>query len=114
MNGLTECREEQDYNYLEREDGYIPEEIEVTVSMTLSKTITIPTNDLEVEEFHRGNSGSEDTTIFTQKSLEDSVRTYTVTPDQAYQYVPSRSKKEKAIQEDLEDWNIDEFVVIQE
>lgn len=107
MHGLTDIREEQDYNYLEKED-YIPEEIEVTVTITIDKTFTIPTDSLEVEDY------GENKVIFTEKSLEDAVRTYIVTPDQAYQYVPNRTSKEKAIQEDLEDWNVAEFVVIQE
>jgi hypothetical protein len=114
MNGLTDCREEQDYNYLERDDRYIPEEIEVTISITMNKTFTIPTEDLEVFDYVKGYKDFAPKIIFTEGSMEDYVKNNLALPDQAFQYVPDRTNIEKEIKENLKDWNVDEFVVTQE
>ena len=66
---------------------------EVTVSITLSKTFTIETEDYE--------------------SLQWAVEDQVILPNNAHYYIQDKPVTKQALR-DLKDWHVDDFVVIKE
>jgi hypothetical protein len=66
---------------------------EVTVSITLSKTFTIETEDYE--------------------SLQWAVENQVILPNNAHHYIQDKPVTKQALR-DLKDWHVDDFVVIKE
>lgn len=85
----------------------IPErEIEVTVSITLSKTLKIEVSDYTVD--------SEGNVDYSDCNLREAVEKQIILPQEAYKYVnPYTLDKHKTI-EDLSNWDVDDFEVILE
>ena len=65
-------------------------EIEVTVSVTLSKTVKIKVSDYEI----------------TEEQI--------VLPQKAWDYIAPKSKKDVKAIFDLKDWNVDDFEIVKE
>ena len=85
-------------------------EIEICISLTLSKTCKIKVNDYEILEKGIDEDGFYFEDIdYKNCNLKDTVEDQIILPSSAYKYV-SNSK----IKEDLKDWIIDDFEVILE
>lgn len=93
------------------EKSQSPEEIEVTVSITLSKTISIKVDDYNVisEGVDEDNIPFKDID-FKDCDLEEAVRKQVRLPHKAYKYV----LKGTPVYNDLEGWVVDDFVVVHE
>lgn len=91
-----------------------PKEIEVTVSVTLSKTVTILVNDYEYTK-DCDEDGPYECYDYSDCDLKKAVEEQISLPQDAGNILrklnPSISKE---IIEDLEDWNVDEMEVILE
>ena len=85
----------------------IPErEVEVTVSVTLSKTLKIKVSDYTVD--------SENNVDYSDCNLREAVENQIILPQEAYKYVnPYTFNKHETI-EDLSNWDVDDFEVILE
>ena len=81
-------------------------EIEVTVSVTLSKTLKIKVSDYTVD--------SEGNVDYSDCNLREAVENQIILPQEAYKYVnPYTFNKHETI-EDLSNWDVDDFEVILE
>lgn len=89
-------------------------EIEVTVSITLSKTVKIKvdnyTQETEVDE----DGIVSDTFDFSECNLINAVKDQITLPNEAYQYILINKAKDTKTYNDLKDWNIDDFEVVLE
>lgn len=91
-----------------------PKEIEVTVSITLSKTVKIEVNDYATDIDEGSGSKYCD---FSECDLERAVKEQVTLPDQAYDklhwavYSCSDSNAQNDL-EDLKDWEVDDFAVV--
>ena len=85
----------------------IPErEVEVTVSVTLSKTLKIKVSDYTVD--------AEGNVDYSDCNLREAVENQIILPQEAYKYVnPYTFNKHETI-EDLSNWDVDDFEVILE
>lgn len=85
----------------------LPEkEIEVTVSITMSKTFTIKVNDYTIEKYV-DEDGCSDYYDYSECNLERAVREQVYLPDEAYRFYD----KNQMIKQDLSGWSTDDFVV---
>jgi hypothetical protein len=89
------------------EPADLPEkEIEVTVSITMSKTFTIKVNDYVIEKY-ADEDGCSNYYDYSKCNLEKAVREQIYLPDEAYRFYD----KNQIIKQDLSGWNTDDFVV---
>lgn len=87
--------------------------IEVTVSITLSKTIPIIVNDYQEIEEIDDEDGSHFTSIdYSNCDLYTAVKEQCVLPCDAWQYIPPITSG--VVIDNLKDWNVDDFEVIKE
>ena len=84
-------------------------EIEVTVSVTLSKTVKIKVSDYEITDSGRDDDGEyfEDVD-YSNCDLKGAVEEQIVLPQSAHMYVKNNPK----VHEDLSNWCVDDFEVI--
>lgn len=87
-------------------------EIEVCISMTISKTVKIKVNDYVAEE-DMGEDGRPDVQYnFSDCDLKGAVENQIYLPDEAYKYLhPSVTNRER-IKKDLSGWTVDDFEVV--
>ena len=90
-------------------------EIEVTVSVTLSKTVKIKVSDYQITD----SGKDEDCEYFedidySDCDLKGAVEEQIVLPQKAWDYIAPKSKKETQAIFDLKGWNVDDFEVINE
>lgn len=93
----------------------LPErEIEVTVSVTLSKTVKIKVSDYEIADSGKDEDGEyfEDVD-YSNCDLKSAVKEQITLPQDGYLYVRGDHEDCKLI-EDLAGWNVDEMEVIPE
>ena len=84
-------------------------EIDVTVSVTLSKTVKIKVSDYEITDSGKDEDGEYFEDIDCSNcDLKSAVEEQIVLPQTAHMYVKGNSK----IQEDLSNWCVDDFEVI--
>ena len=84
-------------------------EIDVTVSVTLSKTVKIKVSDYEITDSGKDEDGEYFEDIDCSNcDLKSAVEEQIVLPQTAHIYVEGNSK----IQEDLSNWCVDDFEVI--
>lgn len=81
-------------------------EIEVTVSITMSKTFTIEVNDYTVERYI-DEDGYSDYYDYSECNLEKAVREQIYLPDEAYRLYDDN----QVIKKDLSGWIVDDFIV---
>lgn len=96
---------------------YGTREIDVTVSITLSKTFTIGVDDYKVISMGLDEDGNPDEDIdYSDCNVESEVVNQHWMPDQILNEIAkgNLNVETKAIKEDCKGWNIDEFEVIQE
>ena len=94
----------------------LPErEIEVTVSVTLSKTAKIKVSDYTITDSGKDEDGDyfEDVD-YSDCDLKGAVKEQITLPQNAWDYIAPKSKKEVQAIFDLKGWNVDDFEVIEE
>ena len=83
-------------------------EIEVTVSVTLSKTVRISVSDYEITDSGKDEDGEYFEDIdYSNCNLKDAVKEQVILPQSAHMYVKGNSK----VQEDLSNWYVDDLEV---
>ena len=83
-------------------------EIEVTVSVTLSKTIKIKVSDYEITDSGKDEDGEYFENIdYSNCDLKGAVEEQIVLPQSAHMYVKGNSK----VQEDLSNWYVDDLEI---
>lgn len=84
-------------------------EIEVTVSVTLSKTVKIKVSDYEITNSGKDEDGEYFEDIdYSNCDLKGAVEEQIVLPQSAHMYVKSNPK----VQEDLSNWCVDDLEVL--
>ena len=84
-------------------------EIDVTVSVTLSKTVKIKVSDYEITDSGKDKDGEYFEDIdYSNCDLKDAVEEQIILPQNAHMYVKSNPK----VHEDLSNWCVDDFEVI--
>ena len=84
-------------------------EIEVTVSVTLSKTVKIKVSDYEITDSGKDEDGEYFEDIdYSNCDLKGAVEEQIVLPQSAHMYVKSNPK----VHEDLSNWCVDDFEVL--
>ena len=84
-------------------------EIDVTVSVTLSKTVKIKVSDYEITDSGKDEDGEYFEDIDCSNcDLKSAVEEQIVLPQSAHMYVKSNPK----VHEDLSNWCVDDFEVI--
>ena len=93
----------------------LPEkEIEVTVSITLSKTVKIKVSDYTVYSIEADNGKYFDDIDYSDCNLKKAVKDQIILPQNAYNYITPKSNEEVQAISDLKKWNVDEMEVILE
>ena len=88
-------------------------EIEVTVSVTLSKTVKIKVSDYEITDSGKDEDGEYFEDIdYSNCDLKGAVEEQFVLPQEAYRYITSSGNK--SVKEELKGWNVDDFEVVEE
>ena len=83
-------------------------EIEVTVSVTLSKTVKIKVSDYEITDSGKDEDGEYSEDIdYSNCDLKGAVEEQIVLPQSAHMYVKSNPK----VREDLSNWCVDDLEV---
>lgn len=81
-------------------------EIEVTVSVTLSKTVKIKVSDYEINDSGKDEDGEYFEDIdYSNCDLKGAVEEQVILPQSAHMYVKGNSK----VQEDLSNWYVDDL-----
>ena len=90
-------------------------EIEVTVSVTLSKTVKIKVSDYEITDSGKDEDGEYFEDIdYSNCDLKGAVEEQIVLPQKAWNYIVPKTKKDVKAISDLKGWNVDDFEVIEE
>lgn len=97
-----------------------PKEVEVTVSITLSKTMRVFTTDYMVYDYGKDEDGNPDTEVdFSECNLEAEVKEQHYLPDEAGDILGELNNighidNLKSKIRDLSGWTVDDFAVIME
>lgn len=90
-------------------------EIEVLVSITLSKTVKVKVSDYSIVDSGKDEDGEYFEDIdYSDCDLKSAVEEQVVLPHKAWDYIAPKSKKETNAIFDLKGWNVDEMEVIPE
>ena len=90
-------------------------EIEVIVSITLSKTVKIKVSDYEVTESGVDDDGQYYEDIdYSNCDLKGAIEEQVVLPHKAWSCIVPKSKSDIHSISDLKDWNVDDFEAILE
>ena len=89
-------------------------EIEVTVSVTLSKTVKIKVSDYEIITGRDEDGEYFEDIDYSNCDLKGAVKEQIVLPQKAWDYIAPKTKKDVKVIFDLKDWNVDEMEVVEE
>lgn len=90
-------------------------EIEVLISVTLSKTVKIKVSDYTITDSGKDEDGDYFEDIdYSDCDLKGAVEEQITLPQNAWDYIAPKSKKEVQAIFDLKGWNVDEMEVIPE
>lgn len=90
-------------------------EIEVTVSVTLSKTVKIKVSDYEITDSGKDEDGGYFEDIdYSNCDLKGAVEKQIVLPQKAWNYIVPKTKKDVKAISDLKGWNVDDFEIVEE
>lgn len=90
-------------------------EIEVLVSITLSKTFKVKVSDYDITDSGKDEDGEYFEDIdYSNCNLKGAVEEQIILPQNAWDYIAPESKKEAQAIFDLKGWNVDEMEVIPE
>ena len=96
-----------------KEEPLPEKEIEVLVSITLSKSVKIKVSDYEIIDSGKDEDDNYFEDIdYSNCDLKGAVEEQITLPYEIYTTSSKLSKFEKDITEDLKDWNVDEFEVM--
>ena len=88
-------------------------EIDVTVSVTLSKTVKIKVSDYKITDSGKSEDGEYFEDIdYSNCDLKGAVEEQIVLPQKAWNYIAPKTKKDVKSIFDLKDWNVDDFEVL--
>lgn len=86
-------------------------EIDVLVSVTLSKTVKVKVSDYKVIDSGKDEDGNYFEDIdYSDCDLKSVVESQVVLPNETYKFITSSGNK--GVKESLKDWNVDDFEVI--
>lgn len=86
-------------------------EVEVLVSITLSKTFKVKVSDYTITDSGKDEDDNYFEDIdYSECDLKSAVESQIVLPHEAYKYVTSSGNK--SVKEELKDWNVDDFEVL--
>lgn len=87
-------------------------EIEVTVSVTLSKTVKVRVSDYEITDSGKDEDGEYFEDIdYSNCDLKSAVEEQITLPQNAYKYIRG-DHEDAAIIDDLSNWDVDDFEVL--
>ena len=90
-------------------------EIEVTVSVTLSKTIKVKVSDYDIIDSGKDEDGEYFEDIdYSSCDLKGAVEKQIVLPQKAWDYIAPKTNEDVKAIFDLKGWNVDDFEVIVE
>ena len=90
-------------------------EIEVTVSVTLSKTIKVKVSDYDIINSGKDEDGEYFEDIdYSNCDLKGAVEKQIVLPQKAWDYIAPKTNEDVKAIFDLKGWNVDDFEVIGE
>lgn len=90
-------------------------EIEVTVSVTLSKTVKIKVSDYQITDSGKDEDGEYFEDIdYSDCDLKRAVEEQIILPQDAYKYVNPYTFRKHEIIDNLSNWNVDDFEVMEE
>lgn len=90
-------------------------EIEVTVSVTLSKTVKIKVSDYEITDSGKDEDGEYFEDIdYSNCDFKGAVEEQIVLPQKAWDYIAPKSRREVNAIFDLKGWNVDDFEIVKE
>lgn len=94
----------------------LPErEIEVTISVTLSKTVKIKVDDYRIADCGSDEDGDYFEDIdYSECDLHSAVKSQIILPQEAYHYIKTNTSQGSKAFKDLMDWNVDDLEVIKE
>ena len=93
----------------------LEKEIEVTISITLSKNVKIKVSDYEIIDSGKDEEGKYFENIdYSNCDLKKAVEEQIILPQEAWEYINPYIGNSKNVVEDLSHWNIDDFEVILE
>lgn len=93
----------------------LPEkEIEVLVSVTLSKTVKVLVNDYKVDHEKDKDGDYFESIDYSECDLQGAVKDQIILPQEAHIYIKSNTKEGSKAHLDLMGWNVDELEVIKE
>lgn len=93
----------------------LPEkEIEVTISVTLSKTVKIHVDDYIPTKEYIDDEGYMESIDFSECDLKSAVEEQIILPQHAASFLTVNTKATKKAFKDLKDWNVDDFEVVME
>lgn len=85
-------------------------EIEVLVSVTLSKTVKVRVNDYRITDCGKDEDGDYFESIdYSECDLQGAVKDQIVLPQEAHIYIKSNTKEGSKAHLDLMGWNVDEM-----
>lgn len=90
-----------------------PKQLNVTISMTISKSFTIDVNDYKTDII-----GIDEDTFpvkkadFSSCDLKKAVKEQIILPNEAYKCMEVWDSKSADVYEDLSRWSVDDFIVI--
>ena len=85
-------------------------EIEVTVSVTLSKTVKIKVSDYEITDSGKDEDGEYFEDIdYSNCDLKGAVEEQSVLPQKAWDYIAPKTNEDVKAIFDLKGWNVDDF-----
>lgn len=88
-------------------------EIEVLVSITLSKTVKVKVSDYRIIDSGKDEEdGYFEDIDYSDCDLKEAVESQVVLPQEAYKFITSSGNK--SIKESLKGWEVDDFEVIPE
>ena len=88
-------------------------EIEVLVSITLSKTFRVKVSDYTITDSGKDEDGDYFEDIdYSECDLKSAVEKQVVLPHKAWDYIPPKSKKDVNAIFDLKGWDVDDFEVL--
>lgn len=92
----------------------LPEkEIEVLVSVTLSKTVKVRVSDYKIADCGKDEDGDYFESIdYSECDLQGAVKDQIVLPQEAHIYIKSNTKEGSKAHLDLMGWNVDEMECI--
>lgn len=90
-----------------------PKEVKVTVSMTLSKTMKIMTQDYDIDVIGMDEENYPiEKADFSKCGLKTAVSLQKILPNSAYTCVDVYDDMSAKVYEDLKGWHVDDFEVI--